>query len=208
MQIWQQGWHQNSGTQSAGWSRARVHLDLAMSTPDQLTHSLRSTMQLHNRRFEKAVEEAQISVSLNPSSATGYLALAEALSYSDQPTQAIENAKKARRRDPNFPAPYLLVEGRVLFDLRQYQAAVETLKRASQANPANYNPLVITIASLGQLGKIDEAKRTLDELNTLLKQDNLPAFTLSTLRNRLPYQDHVGLNHLKQGLLKGQVPEW
>ncbi len=76
------------------------------------------------------------------------------------------------------------------------------------ANPANHNPLVITIASLGQLDRIDEAKTKLDQLNTLLKQDNLPAFTLSTLRNRLPYQDHAGLNHLKEGLLKGQVPKW
>jgi len=81
MQIWQQGWHQNAGSQSAGWSRARTHLDAALGKPDPLTHSLRSTMQLHNRRFEQAVEEAQTAVSLNPGSATGYLALAEALSY-------------------------------------------------------------------------------------------------------------------------------
>ncbi len=208
LQIWQQGWHQNAGSQSAGWSRARVQLDLAMSKPDPLTHSLRSTMQLHNRRFEKAIEEAQIAVSLNPSSATGYLALAEAFSYSGQSIEAIENAKKARRRDPNFSAPYLLVEGRALFDLKQYKAAVETLERASLANQANYNPLAITIASLGQLGRIDEAKTKLDQLNTLLKQDDLPAFTLSTLRHRLPYQDHADLDHLKEGLLKGQVPKW
>ena len=208
MKIWQQGWHQNSGSQAAGWSKARQHLEAASGSPDALMHSLRSIMQLHNRRFDNAVAEARQAVTLNPGSADGYLVLAEALSYTGRSTEAIEYAKEAQRRDPNFPAPYLLVEGRSLFDLKRYNEAIETLQRASFANPADTAPMIFRIASLGHLGESDQARAVLEQLNSKLKNDRLPAFTLSTLRNRLPYKDREALAHLKDGLLKGGVPEW
>ncbi len=208
MQIWQKGWHQNSGTRSASWGRARVHLEVAMSNPDSLTHSLRSTLQLHNRRYEKAINEARQAVTLNPSNAEGHLALAEALSFFGESVEAIYHAEKAQRLDPKYPAPYLIVEGRAHFDRKRYRATIGTLEKARRVNPYNTKPLIFQIAAYGQLGETDYAKLVLDQLNTLLKSDHLPNFTLGMLRNRLPYKSQEALQHLKNGLLKGGVPEW
>ncbi len=208
MQIWQQGWHQNSGTQHASWSRAREHLEAAMSNPDTLTHSLRSTFYLHNRRFDQAIAEARQAVAMNPSSAEGHLALAEAMSYAGEILTAIYHAEKGQRLDPNFPAPYLIVKGRALFDREVYPAALKTLEKARRVNPDNTNSLIYQVAAYGQLGETDYAKTVLDQLNARLKSDQLPPFTLSTLRNRLPYKYRETLQHLKDGLKKGGVPEW
>lgn len=207
-QSWQQNWHANSGTQTAGWVRARRELDAAMADPSPLALSLRSTMQLHNRRFDEAIIEAERAVQLNPGSATGYLALAEALSFAGQSSAAIENSKKALRRDPNFPAPYLFVEGRALFDLKRYAESIATLKRALAANPGDRNPMIFMLATFGHLGQTDDARAKLELLNRSLVEDNLPEFSLTRLSNRWPYADRAALEHLKSGLRKAAVPEW
>ena len=207
MQIWQKGWHQDSGSPSAGWHRAREHLEAAMSNPDSLTHSLRSTLELHNRRHDKAISEARQAVALNPSSAEGHLVLAEALSYSGEPMEAIYNVELAQRLDPNLPGSYLVVQGRALFDRMAYQGAVRTLDKAREEIPDDTQSLIYQIAAYGHLGDSDYAGVALDQLNKLLKSDNLPSFTLSALRNRLPYKSTEALQHLRDGLIKGGVPE-
>jgi TolB-like protein/class 3 adenylate cyclase/Flp pilus assembly protein TadD len=208
MQIWQQGWHQDSGSPSAGWHRAREHLEAAMSNPDSLTHSLRSTLELHNRRHDKAISEARQAVELNPSSAEGHLVLAEALSYSGEAMEAIYNVELAQRLDPNLPGSYLVVEGRALFDRMSYQGAVRTLEKARRAIPDDTQALIYQIAAYGHLGENDYAGLALNQLNNLLKSDNFPSFTLSSLHNRLPYKSQEALQHLRDGLIKGGVPEW
>jgi TolB-like protein/Flp pilus assembly protein TadD len=207
MQTWQQGWHQDSGSHSAGWHRAQEHLEAAMSNPDSLTHSLRSTLELFKGRHEKAISEARQAVALNPGSAESHLVLAEALSYSGEHMEAIYNVELAQRLDPNLPGSYLIVEGRALFDRMAYQGAVRTLEKARQAIPDDAQPLIYQIAAYGHLGDNDYAGLALNQLNNILKSDNLPSFTLSALRNRLPYKSHEALQHLRDGLIKGGVPE-
>jgi adenylate cyclase len=206
MQTWQQGWHQDFGLPSAGWLRAQEHLEAAMSNPDSLTHSLRSTLELFKGRHEKAISEARQAVALNPGSAESHLVLAEALSYSGEHMEAIYNVELAQRLDPNLPGSYLIVEGRALFDRMAYQGAVRTLEKARQAIPDDAQPLIYQIAAYGHLGDNDYAGLALNQLNNILKSDNLPSFTLSALRNQLPYKSHEALQHLRDGLIKGGVP--
>jgi TolB-like protein/class 3 adenylate cyclase/Flp pilus assembly protein TadD len=207
MQIWQQDWHQDSGLQSAGWHRAQVHLEAAMSNPDSLTHSLRSTLELFKGNHEKAINEARQAVALNPGSAEGHLVLAEALSYSGEHMEAIYNVELAQRLDPNLPGAYMVVEGRALFDRGAYQGTLRTLDKALQTIPDDTQSLIYQIAAYGHLGDTDYAGLALNQLNNLLKSDNLPPFTLSALRNRLPYKSQEALQHLRDGLMKGGVPE-
>ena len=208
MQIWQQGWHQNSATFSAGWSRAKKHLEQAMKKPDAQTHSLRSNMHLLNRRFDSALEDARVAVSLNANSGTGYLALAEVLSYSGQSNEAIETARKALRLDPKFPAPYLRVEGRAQYDLKRYDQAVATLQLALEASPTDQSSMINLIASLGQQGDASMAQAVLEQLDLQLSEDRLPRLTQDIVRHRSIYQDGETLNHLIAGLAKGGVPKW
>jgi TolB-like protein/class 3 adenylate cyclase/Flp pilus assembly protein TadD len=207
MQVWQQSWHQDAESQPDGWRRAQLHLEAAMSNPDSLTHGLRSTLALYEGRHEKAISEARQAVALNPGSAEGYLALAEALSYSGEAMETIYNIELAKRLDPNLPGSYLIVQGRALFNRMGYRGSIRTFEKAHQAIPDDTQPLIYQIAAYGHLGETDYAGVALNQLNNLLKSDNLPAFTLSPLRNQLPYKSPEDLKHLTDGLVLGGVPE-
>ena len=207
-QAWQQKWHVNSGSRLAGWVRARRELDAAMENPTPLAHSLRSAMYLYNRRYNQAIAEAERAVDLNPSSATGYLAYAEALGFNGSPEKAMEISKKALRLDPNFPAPYLFVLGRTLYDLQQYDKAIATLKRAVSVNTGDKESLVVMLAAYGQLGRLVDSGVLLEQLNSQQKAQNLPPFTLDWPKNRWPYRNKIDRDRLIEGLKKARVPEW
>ncbi|HMB72634.1 MAG TPA: winged helix-turn-helix domain-containing protein [Gammaproteobacteria bacterium] len=206
--TWDRQWHINASGWYGGWMRAQEQLDMIADTPLPLAHSIRAQMSLYNRRFDEALREAQVSIDLNPNSPTGYLALAEVQAYSGFPEASIDSAGKGLRRDPNFPAPYLFVEGRALFDLRRYDQAVATLERAVAANPSDYYPLVILVAAYGYLGKQEEASQVVERIDVLLRNDQLPEFTVSSLRNRWPYKDRTQRLHLVEGIRHAGVPEW
>ena len=206
--AWQQKWHLNSGSRFAGWGRAKQELDAAMDEPTPLALSLRSSMFLYNRRYEQSIEEARKAIALNPSSATGYLALADALAFDGQPVQAIETANDAIRRDPNFAAPYLKIKGRAQFDLQQYEQAVETLRRSIAGNPEDLDTMVVLLAAYGHSGQHDQAKQTLGQLNQKFHQDRQTEFTQDSPKNRWPYRNRQDRERLIEGLRRAGVPEW
>ena len=207
-QAWKQKWHVNSGSRLAGWVRARQELDASMSQPTPLAFSLRSAMHLYNRRYQQAIDEARKAINLNPSSATGYLALADAQAFNGEPLEAISSARKALRRDPNFPAPYLTVQGRSYFDMQQYDQAVASLNRAVSINPDDDESYVLLLATYGELQQMTQADEILQRLNGKLKRASLPEFTLDWPKNRWPYRNHEDRDRLIDGLKKAGVPEW
>ncbi|UHD15836.1 winged helix-turn-helix domain-containing tetratricopeptide repeat protein [Thiocapsa bogorovii] len=207
-QAWRQKWHENFGNPHAGWTRARRELKLAMSNPTPLAHSTRSSMLLINRRYDEAIAEAEKAIQLNQNHAGGYLALADALSYSGRPEGAIEMARKGMRLDPNFVAPYLLVIGRAQFDMGLYEDAVESLERAVVVNPHERDAHIVLLAAYGYLGESDQAGRVLAALNEEHEAQALRPFTMDWLTNRWPYRRHVDRDHLLAGLDKAGVPPW
>ena len=207
-QSWQQMWHFNSGSRGAGWVRARRELDSAMVHPTPLAHSLLSAMQLYNRRYEEAIMEAERAVSLDPNSATGYLALAEAQVFAGRPNDAIAAAKKAFRLDPNFPAPYLFAEALALFSSQHYEKAITLLQRAVSAKPEFNEALIVLIAAYGQLGRLNDASPVQERLNQRLVSGKLPRLTIDWQKHRWPYQHEADRNRLFEGLKKAGVPEW
>ena len=207
--TWKYYWHVNSEYQFAGWARAQHQLDASADTPSTLAYSLRSAMQLYRQRFESAISEARAAIALNPSDPTGYLALADVLSYTGKVKEAIEQARKGLRLDPNFPSPYLQVEGRALFDSGNYQQAVQLLVRAIDANPVDTEPMIVATAAYAYLGETEMARAMLDRLNARLREDMRAELTLDTSgKDRWPYSDPKQLKHLREGLELAGVPAW
>ncbi len=207
-QAWLQKWHENYGTPHAGWTRAWKELDKAMLNPTPLTHSTKSAMLLINHRYEESIAEAEKAIKLNKNNASGYLALADSLSYSGLAESAIENAKKGMRLDPNFVAPYLFVVGRSQFDMGNYNEAIKSLKRALAVNPRDRDASIVLIACYGQQGLIDEAKSVLNTLNKEHKIQKLRPVTIDWLKNRWPYKAKAARDHLIKGMEKAGVPQW
>jgi adenylate cyclase len=85
---------------------------------------------------------------------------------------------------------------------REYEAAVETAKRAIRSLPNFPNPCRILAMSLGQLGRTDEAGEGLATAIAMA-----PAGFDLHVRNRPPWyrpEDHA---HMLEGLRKGRLPE-
>jgi TolB-like protein/DNA-binding winged helix-turn-helix (wHTH) protein len=207
-QAWQQGWHQNVGVWYAGWARARRELEGAMVNPTPLVLSLRSSMQLYNLRFDEAISEARQAVSLNQNSATGYLALAEALGYAGRSTEAIEAVNKALRLDPNFPAPYLSVLGRVKFDQGQFQDAANTLERAILINPRDESSIIFLIAAFGHLSEQNKGLALIKQINNHYENEKVRALSIDWMKNRWPYRNKADRERLIEGLKKAGIPDW
>ena len=206
--AWQLKWHLNSGSRFAGWGRAKEELDAAMAAPTPLALSLNSSMFLYNRRYEQAIEEANRAIELNPSSADGYLALADALAFDGQPLQAIETADKAIRLDPNFPAPYLKIKGRAQFDLQQYEQAIETLTLSLEGNPEDLDAMVVLLAAYGNAGQQALAEEARERLDRKFREHRKARFTLDSPKMRWPYRNRPDKERLVEGLRLAGVPEW
>ena len=143
-----------------------------------------------------------------PNDAYAHLALADALSFAGQPVAAKRSAETGLRLDPRFPASYRFAIGRAQFEMADYQGAANTLTEVVTLNDADVLPRVLLVSALGHLGRTDEGKRQLEELNALYQRDHLRRLNIRDLGGAWPYQDADDLARLKDGLRKLEVKEW
>ena len=130
------------------------------------------------------------------------------MGFAGQSMEAVEIVKKAIRLDPNYAAPYLSVLGRVQYDLRNFDEAIDNLERSVSVNPRDRNPLITLIAAYGQLGQSDKSVSALDQLNKQLQTENKRTVTIDWIKYLFPYREKLDREHLLEGLKKAGVPEW
>jgi len=86
--------------------------------------------------------------------------------------------------------------------LRQYEAAIEAATHAVRSYPDRPHAYRCLAAALGQLGRTEEAKKTLDKAIAIA-----PAFFEMYVRKGVPWvrsEDHA---HMLDGLRKAGLPE-
>jgi len=84
----------------------------------------------------------------------------------------------------------------------EYGAAIETANRAIRANPKYPNPYRWRAAALGQLGRIEEAKRALEEAIAIA-----PASFDMYVKENVPWRRPEDYAHMIEGLRKAGMPE-
>jgi adenylate cyclase len=109
-----------------------------------------------------AQAEAERALAICPNLADAHRALGVVLTYSGRPKEGPAALKTCIRLDPR--APFLNRLGQValaLYFCREYEAAVEAARDAIRSYPDH--PLIYRLlaASLGQIGRIEEAKEAL-----------------------------------------------
>jgi adenylate cyclase len=148
-------------------------------------------------RAERSMKEYQEAVSLNPSYAAAHVMLGHRLAYAGKPEEALPLIEKGIRLSPSDPRLFMWLPALACahYQLRQYEQAVEAGRRSWALN-RNW-PLGLThaVAGLAQLGRIEEAKIALSELERL---DAKLSFIRTTVQ-RL-YQYKAGIDHLLDGL--------
>lgn len=153
---------------SLQFGRRSIELD----DTDSLAHALFGEILYDCGEADLAEHHFRKAIDLNPSDIAARALYAAKLRSTGQIDEAIEHITIAKRLDPYSLSWIPLVEGSVMFAAKRYaESANALLSMMSPPNEARY----LLIAALGQLGRIDDAKRVRLELFSQAKRE-MPRF--------------------------------
>jgi adenylate cyclase len=150
-------------------------------------------------RNDRAAAEFEEAIKLNPSFAAAHAVLGAVLNFGGQSEAAVASVEKGIRLSPSDPRLFIWLSGLAAahYQLRHYPQAVEIGRRSWTLNRSYITGLTYVVAGLAQLGRIDEARAALADLQEL---DPKLAAARTTLQ-RL-YKDQASIDHLLDGLRK------
>jgi TolB-like protein/Flp pilus assembly protein TadD len=136
------------------------------------------------RRTDKAIEEFQRAIDLNPNFAAAHSYLSLALALAGQSDQAITHAEQAIRMSPHDPqnAVCFTALSAAHYQAGRYGEAVNFGRKALQQRSGWAPGHRIFCASLAQAGQIDEARAELDQLKELH-----PDISIAWIEKHVPY---------------------
>jgi adenylate cyclase len=190
-----------------GWSASPAQsLELAMQYAQKClaldesfsdAHATLGLVHLVMQQWEKAIEECELAVSLNPNGADNIAILAVALKTVGRVEEALAMLEKAIRLNP-MPPDWLLHEFGSCYRLMgRYDEAIAALRRVLDGNPDYLNSRLNLIATYVMSGK-EEAARA--EGVEVLRRS--PDFSVERFLRNFPYKDQKIIDGLKEYLLK------
>jgi adenylate cyclase len=188
-----------------GWAEdrensLRVGLELArraveMDEGEPQSHFSLSVALLWSREHTPALAEALRCIELEPNSAEGYLVGAHVYIFGGDATEAIEMIDTYMTLDPMFPDILLHFLAEAHISLRQFDQAVDILKRRLEKAPESATSSTLLAACYGHLGKLEESRAAW--ANT---QRINPEFSLERRRRVLPFKDPADFELRIEGL--------
>jgi TolB-like protein len=153
---------------------------------------------------EKALAASELAVQLNPSLAMAYAGRSAFLARSGRPDDAVSSIEKAMRLSPQDPMMWGFLQTMAMahFAGGRYQEAAEWAGRSLQRKPDAAIPYRFLAASYANLGRLDEARRALDEALQLT-----PEFSLTAVRMMAGSADPAFRDPLIEGLRKAGLKE-
>ena len=147
--------------------------------------------------------ECELALRLNPSSSTAYMMLGLIHLHFKNATEAVSCIKQGIRLSP-FDPEISVFEGRLAganYQSQNYEAALSTAHR-SLRNWHHWIPQALIVASLGQLGRTEEARQALEALEKIKPDASIEFFGA----NWPPHHPEF-IAHILEGLRKAGVPE-
>jgi TolB-like protein len=153
----------------------------------------------YEHSFPEADAEFAKAIELDPNEADTFAALSDIMVLAGRIEEGLEHIRKALRLNPYPASWYYLTLGQAQYAARDYEAAVETLRRDETYNTSSRRFLA---ASLAQLGRLDEANAEAE----LFLVGN-PHFTTRHWAATEPFRDAAVLEHFVEGFRKAGLPE-
>ena len=153
----------------------------------------------HERRWPESDAQFAAALELDPNHADAWVQLSDLTVLSGRPAEAIEQIHKALRLNPHPPSEYYWLLGQAQYAARQYEAAIETLRKEKTYRTGSRRFLA---ASLAQLGRLDEARR---EAEFFMISN--PHFTISYWVLTQPFRDEAMREHFVDGYRKAGLPD-
>jgi adenylate cyclase len=140
-----------------------------------------------------------VALDIDPNHADTWAALSDMSVLSGRVAESLEQINKAFRFNPYPPSWYFLHLGQAQYAAREYESAVETLRREETYRT---NSRRFLAASLAQLGRLEEARR---EVEMFLVTH--PYFKISHWVASQPLRDAAVAAHFVEGFRKAGLPE-
>ncbi len=172
---------------------------VALDNSDAEAHSILSNLLRLRGDHSGALAEAERALAITPNLALAHGTMGATLVFSGRPKEGLAALETSIRLDPRDPylAARLNQMALGLYFCREYDAAIEAARGAIRSYPDH--PLIYRwlAASLGQIGRIDEAKEALAKAIAVVRG----SFDMY-VRGRVPWmrpEDHA---HMLEGLRK------
>jgi len=181
---------------------AEMHVEaaraVALDDRDPYAHYVMFGAHLLHGRLYQALAEARRVIDLNPNFALGYMALGRAHIYLGHFAEAMGPLHTALKLSPHDPSAHLLLVhiAQAHYHLGNYEEAANYAQRAHSLRH-QYFILLVLLASLGQLGRTEEARSLLPEVAAAT-----PADTARYWEAIFPYADVAHRADLIDGLRK------
>ena len=151
-----------------------------------------------------AIAEAEQALAISPNFPSAHAVLGAALIFSGRPLQGRLAVETAIRLDPHEPylVSHLNYIAVAFYFCREYEAAIDTAKRAVRTNPDYPLTYRWLAAALGQLDRSVEAKEALEKAIAAA-----PAWFDLYVHERVPWMRSEDHAHMLDGLRKAGMPE-
>jgi pentatricopeptide repeat protein len=178
--------------------RTAAERAMALDDGDPYSHYMMSLAEMVAHRHRQALDEAQRTIDLSPNFALGHFALGWVRIFVGHFAEALDPLLRCVRLSPNDPMMFNFMGMVALahYHLGSYEEAVYYAERALRSRRVHI-VLRTLLAALGQLGRMEEAARILEEMQRLEPAEAALYWQLTT-----PYADPAHRAHYAEGLRK------
>jgi TolB-like protein/class 3 adenylate cyclase/Flp pilus assembly protein TadD len=190
--------------------QAEQFLAMAMRDPTPLAHQVASGMLLHTQQHDEAIAEAKRAIASDPNDADGYVALANALSFTGRASEALEQVERAIRLNPHYPPYYLYQLGLARFEMKRLDEAAASLERSLALNRYDHWSQRLLLATYGLLGRRADAAKLLETIKGNEKRGWVAVYDPLTIRASTywyPFAERADVERFAEGLRKAGLPE-
>ena len=160
-------------------------------------HALLGYLYTLARQHEKAIEEAEKSIALDPNSADAHAWYADTLIFAGEPAKAISLVEKALRLNPFPPSWYFVLLGSCCRLLGRYEESIQAYKQAVHKEPTSLFARVYLAVAYALDGHEEKANAEAEEV---LRID--PSFSVEYLAKTLPFKDEAQTRQVVDALRK------
>jgi len=165
-------------------------------------YCLLSFCRLSNGEYDEAIAMSEKAIALAPNHAEILALSANVQNKSGRPERGLELIKKAMRLCPVYPGWYVQILGAAYRLTGQTDSAVDAFKAAIKHDADFLSMHVNLAATLGELGRQEDAKTPVAET---LRLD--PDFSIKRYMEGLSYRDPAELARFEKGLREAGLPE-